>query len=105
MVLFYIIYMTAKYTRSQLESFPKRKLIEIILQQQDTITQLESTIAKLENTFFVWKSVSSNWKAKFIKTAIIATFLLANPSLFLSRISGSPPGKNQALSPDILALL
>ena len=49
MVLFYIIYMTAKYTRSQLESFPKRKLIEIILQQQDTITQLESTIAKLEN--------------------------------------------------------
>jgi transposase len=50
MVLFYIIYMTAKYTRSQLESFPKRKLIEIILKQQDTITQLENTITQLKNT-------------------------------------------------------
>jgi transposase len=57
MILFYIIRMITKYTRSQLEALPKRKLIDINLEQQEmivhlenTVTQFKSTITRLENT-------------------------------------------------------
>lgn len=40
--------MVVKYNRSDLQSLPKRKLIDIILKLQDTITQMENTILGLE---------------------------------------------------------
>lgn len=48
MILFYIISMTTKYTRSQLQTLSKEQLIDIILQQQDTISRLEHTILLME---------------------------------------------------------
>ncbi len=49
MVLFYIICMVVKYTRSELESLPKRKLIEIILKaSQEYPCQVENIILRLE---------------------------------------------------------
>ena len=52
MVLFYIIYMVVKYTRSQLQSLPKRKLIDIILKLQDLYGIIvEARIQQLEGQF------------------------------------------------------
>jgi transposase len=48
MILFYIQYMITKYTRSELQTFSKRKLIDIIIQLQDSFQQLEERLQKLE---------------------------------------------------------
>lgn len=73
MILFYIINMGTKYGRSQLQAHPKRKLIEIILKQQDTIVQLEytilqlkNTITHLENTVLRLEDTSGNWNISLI---------------------------------------
>ena len=42
--------MTVKYTRSYLQTLPNKKLINIILEQQDTIVQLENTVSQLQST-------------------------------------------------------
>ena len=48
MILFYILYMTTKYTRSELQTLPKRKLIDIILKLQDSFLQMEERLKLLE---------------------------------------------------------
>ena len=49
--------MASKYTSSDLQALPKRKLIEIILKQQDTIIKLENTINRLKNTITFLENV------------------------------------------------
>lgn len=49
MILFYILYMITKYTRSQLESLPREQLIDIILKLQDYFLELEERLKKLES--------------------------------------------------------
>jgi transposase len=48
MILFYIIIMITEYTRFQLEALPKRKLIDLFMQLQDTLLRLEERIRQLE---------------------------------------------------------
>lgn len=48
MILFYILYMITKYTRSQLESLSKEQLIDMILKLQDSFLELEKRLQKLE---------------------------------------------------------